>query len=55
MTKYGIYAVQKRQDGWHVVDSEGYDVSYVTYSTKREALESAAVRAQEDCQALKNR
>lgn len=42
MTKY---SVAKRKDGWHVIDSEGFDVSYVGYDTKREAVESARVYA----------
>ena len=42
-----FYTVAKREDGWHVVDSEGYDISYVSYDTKREALESARIYTQE--------
>lgn len=37
------YAVAKRADGWHVVDSDGYDVSYVSYDTKGEAKDSARI------------
>jgi hypothetical protein len=44
MTKY---SVTKRKDGWHVVDDEGFDVSYVSYETKREAMESARTYQQE--------
>jgi len=35
--------VVKFRDGWHVVDDEGFDVSYVAYDTKREALDSLKV------------
>jgi hypothetical protein len=41
------FSVAKRADGWHVVDDEGYDVSYVSYDTKREALESARIWTKE--------
>lgn len=37
------YSVAKREDGWHVIDHEDYDVSYVSYETKREAMESARI------------
>lgn len=42
-----MYQVAKRQDGWHVIDLDGYDVSYVSYDTKKEALESARIFTQE--------
>lgn len=44
MTKFNV---AKRADGWHVIDSDGFDVSYVSYDTKREALESARIHAAE--------
>lgn len=34
------YSIAKRTDGWHVIDEEGYDVSYIGYDTKREAMDS---------------
>ncbi len=42
------YTVAKREDGWHVVDEDGFDVSYVSYETKREAVESARIYRDED-------
>jgi hypothetical protein len=35
--------VTKARGLWWVLDEDGYEVSYVGYDTKREALESARV------------
>ncbi len=37
--------VTKARGKWWVVDSEGYEVSYIGHDTKREALESAKILA----------
>lgn len=44
------YGIEKRQDGWHVVDHQGYDVSYVSYDTKREAVEAFKVLKSEQAE-----
>jgi hypothetical protein len=36
-------SIERRGDGWHVLDQEGYDVSYITYETKKEALDALKV------------
>ncbi len=41
------YTVEKRYGLWWVMDSEGYEVSYVGYETKREANEAKLVRETE--------
>ena len=46
------YTVAKRDGLWWVLDEDGYEISYVGYETKKEALELARVRAAEDCSPL---
>jgi hypothetical protein len=42
------YTATKRDGLWWVMDSEGYEVSYVGYETKKEAMKSARIRKLED-------
>jgi hypothetical protein len=45
------YTVIKRDGLWWVVDAEGFEVSYVGYELKKEALDSARVRAWDEAAA----
>ena len=42
------YTVAKARNLWWVYDHEGYEVSYIGYDLKKDALESAKVRAYDD-------
>jgi hypothetical protein len=42
------YYVAVRNKAWHVLDSDGYEVAYVSYDTKKEAVAAAKVREQDD-------
>jgi hypothetical protein len=46
-TSKQTFSLARRGDGWHVVDHEGYDVSYVSYETRKEALHSLKVLQEE--------
>jgi hypothetical protein len=50
---YQTYAPMKRDGFWWVIDSEGYEVSYVGYETKKEALEAARIAKEDDIRKAK--
>jgi hypothetical protein len=50
---YQTYAPMKRDGLWWVIDSEGYEVSYVGYETKKEALEAARIAKEDDIRKAK--
>jgi hypothetical protein len=45
-----MYHVAKARGLWWVIDRDGYEVSYVGYDTKAQALDAARVREDEDNQ-----
>ena len=42
------YTVTKRDGEWWLIDADGYEVSYVGHTTKKQALEAAKIRTMED-------
>jgi hypothetical protein len=42
------YKIEKHRGLWWLIDEEGYEVSYIGYETKREAIDAAKVRVEED-------
>jgi hypothetical protein len=50
---YQTYTPMKRDGLWWVMDSEGYEVSYVGYETKKEAIEAARIAKEDDIRKAK--
>jgi hypothetical protein len=46
MTKH--YKIEKHRGLWWLIDEEGYECNWVGHETKREAIEAAKVREEDD-------